>query len=78
MGVSMRNVRGIDVVYLNCAVCHVGAVRDTPGSPQRIVAGMPANTMDLGAFEQFLLYDDRPRPEVRAAAHDGSDRRHAG
>ncbi len=54
MGVSRRNVRGIDVVYLNCAVCHVGAVRDTPGSPQRIVAGMPANTLDLGAFETFL------------------------
>ena len=54
MGVSRRNVRGIDVVYLNCAVCHVGTVRDAPGSPQRIIAGMPAHTLDLGAFETFL------------------------
>jgi len=54
VGVSMRNFRGIDVVYLNCAVCHTGTVRDTPGSEPRVVTGMPANTMNLGAFEQFL------------------------
>ena len=54
VGVSMRNFRGIDVVYLNCAVCHTGSVRDAPGAQPRIVTGMPANTFDLGAFEKFL------------------------
>ena len=55
VGVSKRNVQGIDRVFLNCAVCHVGTVRDTPDSPPRIVAGMPANTLDLQAFERFLF-----------------------
>jgi hypothetical protein len=47
VGVSKRNVQGIDRVFLNCAVCHVGSVRDTPGSAPRIITGMPANTVDL-------------------------------
>jgi hypothetical protein len=54
VGVSMRNYRGIDVVYLNCASCHTGTVRDTPGSEPRVIPGMPANTFDLGAWGQFL------------------------
>ena len=28
VGVSMRHFRGLDVVYLNCAACHTGIVRD--------------------------------------------------
>ncbi|MEP7310004.1 MAG: hypothetical protein ABJA98_31225 [Acidobacteriota bacterium] len=54
VGMSMRNVRGLDMVYLNCAVCHTGTVRDAPGTTPRVVAGMPANTFDLGAFSTFL------------------------
>lgn len=54
-GVSERNVQGIDRVFVNCAVCHVGTVRDTPGSAPRVIAGMPANTVDLQAFERFLF-----------------------
>ena len=54
VGMSMRNFRGIDVVYLNCAVCHTGTVRDAPGAAPRIVPGMPANTFDLGAWGKFL------------------------
>jgi len=53
-GMSRRNVQGIERVYLNCAVCHTGTVRDAPGAPPRIVAGMPANTFDMGAWGQFL------------------------
>ena len=49
VGVSKRNVQGIDRVFLNCAVCHVGTVRDTPESPPRIIVGMPANNVDLQA-----------------------------
>jgi len=54
VGVSMRSYRGIDVVYLNCASCHTGSVRDAPGSDPRVVPGMPANTFDLGAWGRFL------------------------
>ncbi len=55
IGVSERNVQGVDRVFLNCAVCHSGTVRDTPDSPRRIIVGMPANNMDLQAFERFLF-----------------------
>ena len=55
VGVSKRKVQGIDRVFLNCAVCHVGTVRDTPSSTPRIITGMPANTVDLQAFERFLF-----------------------
>jgi hypothetical protein len=55
VGMSKRNVQGIDRVFLNCAVCHVGTVRDTADSSPRIVTGMPANTLDLQGFERFLF-----------------------
>lgn len=55
VGVSKRNVQGIDRVFLNCAVCHVGTVRDSPDGTPRIITGMPANTLDLQAFERFLF-----------------------
>ncbi len=53
-GMSMRNVRGIDVVYLNCGACHIGTVRDSPGATPRVVPGMPAHGFDLGAWGTFL------------------------
>jgi cytochrome c1 len=54
IGTSMRRVQGIDRVYLNCAFCHTGSVRDAPGGPRQLVLGAPANTVDLGAFATFL------------------------
>ena len=54
LGMSRRNVSGLDVVYLNCAACHTGTVRDAPGAPQRWVPGMPAHQFDLGAWGKFL------------------------
>jgi hypothetical protein len=54
VGVSKRNVQGVDRVFLNCAICHVGSVRDTPASPPRLIAGMPSNTVDLQGFQRFL------------------------
>jgi mono/diheme cytochrome c family protein len=54
IGVSKRKVQGIDRVFLNCAVCHVGSVRDTPSSAPRIIVGMPSNTVDLQGFQRFL------------------------
>jgi hypothetical protein len=53
-GVSMRNFRGIDVVYLNCGACHIGSVRDAPGAPARVIPGMPAHQFNLGAWGTFL------------------------
>jgi len=50
----MRNVRGIDVVYLNCGACHIGSVRDAPGAPQHVYPAMPSHQFDLGAFGKFL------------------------
>jgi mono/diheme cytochrome c family protein len=54
IGVSKRKVQGMDRVFLNCAVCHVGSVRDTPSSAPRIIVGMPSNTVDLQGFQRFL------------------------
>ncbi|TMP94925.1 MAG: cytochrome c, partial [Verrucomicrobia bacterium] len=30
IGVSRRNTQGLDRVFLNCAICHTGSVRETP------------------------------------------------
>jgi hypothetical protein len=69
VGVSKRNVQGIDRVFLNCAVCHVGTVRDTPASAPRIIAGMPAHQLDLQAFERFTV-----RLRDGREVHTGTDR----
>ena len=55
VGVSKRNVQGIDRVFLNCAACHVGTVRERPESAPAIITGMPGNTIDLQVFERFLF-----------------------
>ena len=54
IGVSRRNVQGIDRVFLTCSVCHVGTVRDTAAGAPRIILGMPSNTVDLEGFQRFL------------------------
>src|SRR5262249_52958014 len=54
VGVSMRNVQGIDRVFLNCAVCHAGTIRDTPDTTPTTVLGMPANTVDLEGLLRFF------------------------
>jgi hypothetical protein len=66
IGTSRRNVQGIDRIFLNCAVCHVGTVRATPAGPHKVYLGMGANTIDLGAFQKFLIdcaRDDRFTPD---------------
>jgi mono/diheme cytochrome c family protein len=55
IGVSQRRRLGIDQVGLNCAACHTGTVREAPGSPSRIVLGMPAHQIDLQALVEFVL-----------------------
>jgi len=55
IGVSRRNTQGLDRVFLNCAICHAGSVRETPQTPPVIYAGMPSNTVDLEGFERFIF-----------------------
>ena len=54
IGFSTRR-RFVDLTGFNCAVCHVGAVRETPQSAPTIYLGMPSNTVDLQAFFDFLI-----------------------
>jgi mono/diheme cytochrome c family protein len=66
VGVSRRNVQGLDRVFLNCAVCHAGTYRESVTSRPEIVLGMPANTVDLQGFQQFLFdcaTDERFTPD---------------
>ena len=55
IGTSKRRYRGIDLVALNCAICHVGSVRLHPGENPRYVLGMPSNTVDLRGYYEFLF-----------------------
>jgi len=55
IGMSKRSVQGVERTFLNCAVCHVGTVRDAPDATPRVVVGMPANTFDLFGFQRFVF-----------------------
>jgi mono/diheme cytochrome c family protein len=44
----------VDRVAFNCATCHVGTLREAPGAPRQVIAGMPANQMDLQGYARFL------------------------
>lgn len=54
IGFSVRR-RLIDLAGLNCAVCHVGQVRTSADAEPQIILGMPANTVDLQQFFDFLF-----------------------
>jgi hypothetical protein len=75
VGVSRREVAGVELVWLNCAVCHTGVVRETSEAEARLVLGMPANTLRLHDFFQFLLKaadDAALAPEPLFAAMEAS------
>ena len=66
IGVSQRNVQGLDRAFLNCAVCHAGTWRARPEDRPTVVLGMPANTVNLEEFQRFLFNcatDERFTPE---------------
>jgi len=70
IGFSTRQ-RVIDFTAPNCAVCHTGSVRETASSEPAIIAAMPANTVDLLGYFQFLFKcagDDRFTAENVVAA----------
>jgi hypothetical protein len=54
IGISKRTVQGIDRVWLNCAVCHVGTLKTSPQAPRQIILGAPSNELQLFEFIQFL------------------------
>lgn len=53
IGTTYKDDR-VAVVGLNCATCHTGSIRYSRDEPRRIVAGMPANQMDLQGYARFL------------------------
>lgn len=44
--------RSVEVAWFNCAVCHVGLVKEPGSKTEKIIVGMPANTVKL---EKFFL-----------------------
>ena len=55
VGMSQRRYLGFDVVWLNCAFCHAGTVRETAKSEPIVYSAMGANTFDFRAFMRFLF-----------------------
>ena len=55
VGVSKRRYMGVDRVFLNCAVCHTSTLRETPTSKPQLLLGMPANTFNTMAFQNFIF-----------------------
>ena len=77
VGTSLRRTLGFERVSLNCATCHVGTYRVARDQPPVIVAGMPANRLDLGRFAHFLencALDERFNPWqlIQAAEQTGT------
>ncbi len=54
IGFSKRIVNGIERVWLNCAICHVGTYRESADSEPVLLYGAPANNLRLFDFIQFL------------------------
>jgi mono/diheme cytochrome c family protein len=67
IGVSRRTVHGVDLVWLNCAVCHTGTYRLKDGDPHTIVPAMPSNNLKFETFVRFVLAsatDERLAPDT--------------
>jgi len=54
IGFSRRVVDGVERVWLNCAVCHVGTVEGVERSDRQMLYGAPANNLRLFEFISFL------------------------
>ncbi len=76
VGISQRKVRGVDVVWLNCATCHTGTWRADAGDAAQIVAAMPSNNLDFGRFVRMvfrLATDPRLAPDRLFATMKAQD-----
>jgi len=70
VGVGERR-QTVAVVGLNCAACHTGTLRRSPGEAPEVLPGAPANRFDSEAFFQFLTEvgaDPRFEPDRLFAA----------
>ena len=55
IGMSRRIVSGIERVWLNCAVCHVGTYRLSPTDPPTYLYGAPSNNLRLFDLLKFFV-----------------------
>ena len=54
IGMSRRIVSGVERVWLNCAVCHVGTYRLSLNEKPKLIYGAPANNLRLYDLIRFL------------------------
>jgi hypothetical protein len=55
IGMSRRIVTGVERVWLNCAVCHVGTYRLNPTDPPTYLYGAPSNNLRLFDLLKFFV-----------------------
>lgn len=55
IGMSRRIVLGVELAWLNCAVCHVGTYRTEPQGERHFLYGAPSNNLRLLELIKFLL-----------------------
>src|SRR5262249_53201844 len=56
IGMSRRIVSGVERVWLNCAVCHVGTFRLSVSEKPSIIYGAPSNNLRLYDLVKFFLH----------------------
>ena len=55
IGMSRRTVTGVDRVWLNCAVCHVGTYRINASDKPTYIYGAPSNNLRLFDLLKFFV-----------------------
>ncbi len=55
IGMSRRIVTGVERVWLNCAVCHVGTYRINLTDPPKFLYGAPSNNLRLFDLLRFFI-----------------------
>lgn len=66
IGFAKDTQLGLEVVTNNCALCHVGSVRQTADSLPQAIPTMPSNTVNLSAYFRFITgVADDPRFNAR-------------
>jgi cytochrome c5 len=55
VGISRRHRLGMEIVGINCALCHAGTVRTAPGAAPVVVPGMPPQQVDVQRLFRFMF-----------------------
>jgi hypothetical protein len=66
IGISRRRRLGMDMVGVNCALCHAGTVRDAPGARPLVIAGMPPQQPVVQRLFRFV-FDCIESPQFTAS-----------